>query len=100
MIAFCACASSSSMFYVIIRCDIVMFLGLYDWDLSLKAKTDGSFGLEGLKYASLQECDGGAGQLGCTVCQNALDEINQEAGGGVTQTLKEDFVAEGYVWGS
>ena len=24
--------------------------GVFDWDLSLKAKSDGSFGLEGLKY--------------------------------------------------
>lgn len=36
--------------------------GLYDWDLSLKAKTDGSFGLEGLKYGSPREY--AAGQSG------------------------------------
>lgn len=37
--------------------------GLYDWDLSLKPKTDGTFGLEGLKYGSPGEIAAGTGQV-------------------------------------
>ncbi len=35
--------------------------GIYDWDLSLKARSDGTFGLEGLKYGSPRECGAGDG---------------------------------------
>lgn len=36
---------------------------MYDWDLSLKPKTDGTFGLEGLKYGSPGEIAAGTGQV-------------------------------------
>lgn len=63
-------------------------VGLYDWDLSLKAKTDGTFGLEGLKYGSPREYEGGAGQSGGTG-QNASEEVNQESGGGNARVDKD-----------
>lgn len=37
---------------------VAVSTGLYDWDLSLKARTDGTFGLEGLKYGSPRDYDG------------------------------------------
>jgi hypothetical protein len=52
--------------------------GLYDWDLNLKAKTDGTFGLEGLKYGSPREYEGGTGQSGGTG-QNTGEETSREA---------------------
>ena len=57
---------------------IVRWLGLYDWDLNLKAKTDGTFGLEGLKYGSPREYEGGTGQSGVTG-QNNGEEANRES---------------------
>ena len=50
-----------------------MFLGLHDWDLGLKAKTDGTFGLEGLKYEFPEEIVAGTGQ---SQGQNSGEESN------------------------
>lgn len=40
---------------------IILYLGIFDWDLSLKPKTDGTNGLEGLKYGTPRDADGAAG---------------------------------------
>lgn len=60
--------------------------GLYDWDMNLKPKTDGSFGLEGLKYGSPREFDIGTGPSGTgqntpedTAVNNVGEKIQLEA---------------------
>lgn len=73
--------------------------GLYDWDLSLKAKTDGTFGLEGLKYGSPREFEAGAGQTGgVSGGLNTGDDVNQtgaKGGGGGETHVTGDVEHEG-----
>jgi hypothetical protein len=41
-----------------------IYVGIFDWDLCLHAKNDGSLGLEGLKYDPKDVIAGGAGSGG------------------------------------
>lgn len=68
----------------------VMFAaGVYDWDLSLKAKSDGSLGLEGLKYDPKE--GGGAASGGASPRDAAAGDDVAEKMVGVIHTY--------YNWG-
>lgn len=73
--------------------------GLYDWDLSLKAKTDGTFGLEGLKYGSPREYEAGAGQSGGTPGLNNAEDTNRDGGVGNTNSRADKMHTEGESFG-
>jgi hypothetical protein len=63
-------------------CNGCCVVGIFDWDLSLKARTDGTFGLEGLKYGSPRDyADGAAAATGGAEASGGAAVVGPSASG-------------------